>query len=111
MKRDAAGAVNRDRVVRRDIASHEFAPALDPARFVIGTDAESMRPHMGRCRSTPHALLLTIERDDRHARGRRWMAIDVAGASLWWRRGATVAGLLVLVDLVGRVLGSCGGAR
>ena len=32
-------------------------------------------------------------------------------AILWWRRVATVAGLIVLVDLVGRVLGSCGGAR
>lgn len=75
------------------------APAQSAHWFVIGTDEESMRPRMGRFRSTPHALLL------------RPMSSDVAGASLWWRRGATVAGLLVLVDLVGRVLGSCGGAR
>ena len=45
------------------------------------------------------------------ARGHRAMSSDVAGASLWWRRVATVAGLIMLVDLVGRVLGSCGGAR
>jgi hypothetical protein len=49
--------------------------------------------------------------DDRQARGHRAMSSDVADASLWWRRVATVAGLIVLVDLVGRVLGSCGGAR
>jgi len=87
------------------------APAPSAHWFVIGTDDESMRPHMGRFRSTPHALLLAIERDDRQARGHRAVSSDVAGASLWWCRGATVAGLLVLADLVGRVLGSYGGAR
>ena len=75
------------------------APVQSDRWFVIGTDDESMRPHMGRVRSTPHALLL------------RPMSSDVAGASRWWRRGATVAGLLALVDLAGRVLGSCGGAQ
>jgi len=87
------------------------APVPSAHWFVIGTDDESMRPHIGRFRSTPHVLLLAIEREDRQARGHRAMSSDVAGASLWWRRVATVAGLIMLVKLVGRVLGSCGGAR
>jgi hypothetical protein len=79
---------------------HTLAAPVQSARwFVIGTDDESMRPHMGRFRPTPHALLL------------RSMSSDVAGAALWWRRGAAVAGLLVLVELLARLLGSCGGAR
>lgn len=49
--------------------------------------------------------------DDRQARGHRVMSRECAGASRWWGRGAPVAGLIVLVGLVLRVLGSCGGAR
>jgi hypothetical protein len=73
-----------------------LGPGPDPIERVIvfGAD-ESMQPHKVRA----------------DARGHRAISSDVAGASRWRVRVATVAGLIVLVDLVGRVLGSCGGAR
>lgn len=75
-----------------------LGPGPDPIVGVIVFADESTQPHK-------------VRADDRQARGHRAMSSDVAGASRWWGRVATVAGLIVLVDLVGRVLGSCGGAR
>ena len=70
----------------------------DPIAGVIVFADESTQPHK-------------VRADDRQARGHRAMSSEVAGASLWWRRGATLAGLIVLVELMFRGLGSCGGAR
>jgi len=109
----------------RERLDPEAPPTSSTHRFLLGSstpcdaptiDGEALRgpdPIVGLIvfaadeSTQPHK----VRADDRQARGHRAMSSDVAGASLWWRRVATVAGLIVLVDLVGRVLGSCGGAR
>jgi hypothetical protein len=82
----------------------EALRAPDPIVGVIVFGDESTQPHKARA-------------DARQARGHRarqargHRAMSSAGSSRWWRRGATVAGLIVLLDLVFRVLISCGDAR
>jgi hypothetical protein len=81
----------------------EAAPEFDGVRMLsdYATPAGSIGGNLG------DVLKLTELLGDPH----RAMSSDAAGASLWWGRVATVAGLIMLVDLAGRVLGSCGGAR
>ena len=103
----------RQRLSKHQIRHNPDAPTLVHSRKACTmADLDAIRFEVSRADVMADVAREHFDRtDDRQARGHRAMSSDVAGASLWWRRVATVAGLIVLVDLVGRVLGSCGGAR
>jgi len=97
--------------IERDV----FHVGPDPiARVIVfgadeSTPSQKMRADERQARR--HRAPYKVRADERQARRHRAMSSESAGSSRWWRRGATVAGLIVLLDLVFRVLGSCGGAR
>ena len=78
------------------LAIEREKPEPEVVGLIVLGDDESTQPHK-------------VRADARQARGHR--AMSSAGAAMWWRCAAMVAGLIGLIDLVFRVLGSGGGAR